>query len=528
MKTRLNHIYLGLVCIIGLPLSSLKANISGLFKGSIPFESSGGFSWSIWDYLTNPYIFSVLEEKNVLSAMVTSVASNGNYSLAGKNTIASSVPLFWAFQLNGQESVYTELDEGALISQADVNPTALNDLKNYNYTLLIGSVIPFTKIGLGLYGRLSKYEKKTTTGSASGPITTISYQSNTNQEEVLRGNLGDRFGIEAGEFRNYTQWLPISWNLNVEYRIFKGGSSREAEVKEFEAYPGFNFLNSKEFSGKNIDSYLLRVRKDNYNNRLFPPVKFDNSNRRELNYNFLGWYALSKNYNAGMYLQSYYIIPSSGRGFAENSLNPEKLSTGDNKASLSGFFISQTIFLNMDYYLSSDSSSDQTTAGALGLSSVFRIDPVVFWSIKRETIIEDITNFPEEPTDRQYIYKLKENQVGFGLHLKGKFSLTEKGNFILYVGWTPKIFLLQEYELIFDFGSYQPDVGGKKFQLQRNADISSGIIKTYLEDLSMGLTYHISPGCLVHFGIEATTDTQGKSTSLDLFRKVSLGLDYIF
>ena len=68
----------------------------------------------------------------------------------------------------------------------------------------------------------------------------------------------------------------------------------------------------------------------------------------------------------------------------------------------------------------------------------------------------------------------------------------------------------------------------KIFNLARNADILSGEIKTYLKDLSLGLTYYVSPDFLIHLGIEAGTSQGEEATFLDLFGKVHLGIDYTF
>ena len=64
----IKYIYLWFVLFVFV--NPVFDNISKTFRDSIPYTGSANYKWTVWDYLTNPYLYA-LNQKNTVSLILT-------------------------------------------------------------------------------------------------------------------------------------------------------------------------------------------------------------------------------------------------------------------------------------------------------------------------------------------------------------------------------------------------------------------------------------------------------------------------
>ncbi len=464
--------------------TGIKANISKSFPESIPYIASGSFIYDTLDFTTTPFLYG-FQKTDALSIKFTRDVEVEGLFLTGRSSIFD-FPIYWAVNLlaNGNKK---EADEG---SQTDRN--LLTENENRNYRFMLGYNF-FDIVGIGVYILINRLKSETFEVLSVTTKKEVKYNEGVSTEDDLYLLQGDTYGVELGG--NYSN-IPFAWTLSGEYRSIGGSDS----LKE----PNNHFI-------RRAPSLIFDV------SSLHPPhtQRFGSllssglgNNRKEIRSNLLTWYTLiEKKLNVG--LDANILIPfGEGKTF-DIKLGSEPgsrilesdnafIEEGDNNelpfpVKLSGFHYQLTPFIDYDFYLTSKKES------------VFRISPSITYRNISETL----------SYNSDFNFKGSYNYLAVNISFKFQLFLTESKNFILYIGWLPRLIFLQRYVITTKSKLETPD----EFTTTNTRKIP----KEDVSDYFFGFSY--KPFEKLKFNISFNSFAEEGKINIS---QIDLGADYYF
>ena len=478
---------------ISLP-AHLFANISRTFNDSLPFIASGNYTWSIWDYLTNPYIYQ-LQKEDAISAIITNPAdlTQGDYLIASRFSILD-FPIFLSFGVNNPSGRVLEVENPleATITFQEIQEEKIRVLLGTHFGPKLGN------LGIGVFA--FHYTSFSETFDRNSVRIFRNYLNATSG----RDRIPSKFGIELG------QKLPgrvnPAWTISLEYRMWRG---REEDINEASADSPRTLL---------IESPFIRAEANDYNDQ--PAFRSQQGYvRDEVAARFLGWWPIPLGDSADVGLDINFYIPF-GSGKTTQSVNNARIIPGSENGTtygdegnytddfindfyplitLSGYGVDSTFFYDQDFTLFN--------------SSTIRFSPMLRYKRFQESLVEGSLaidpTFPSGDT-----VSLFEETLSFGIAFKLALNLTRSKKFTVYFGWLPSINLYDKRVYITDIET------NKRTTTNYVSALKAGLAGSYFT----GLTYHFSKSLHLHFRWLGDTSNRGK---LDI-SAFDLGLDFIF
>ncbi len=477
-----------IILFIALNTSLIFSNVSKTFRNSIPYDSSANYKWSTWDYLTNPYLYS-LNQKNTVSIILTGLE---NFS-AASSFLVYGHPIYLAAEIG---SFGSRVKNEPLLGNAQRTDTNVNDL---NIKFLLGSIV-YKDYGLGFYVDTRNFLDE------QRPINTVFKGENkkfitkdvSSSQTVSRNSTSHLFlGLEFGKYSEAIQ--SVSFSLNLSYNQY-GGKAQETEedtgiVRGENDAPFFELIDPDRSEG-------LKALGGTGNS-------FFGSRKRELRLNLLTWYVLNDFSNAGISFDGYFQPSLEGRDssnstltslFADGETIPEEIP----KASISAYRFSFEPFYDLDFKHQ---------------YGVFRITPSLFIDYATESAKLDTTRdeFRGGTIDNEQII------VELNLTLKYHFYLNSPKTFSIFVGWQPRLNLYHKLDHIIQNikqgaladspppYTYEYEFSRKLFHLNDS-----------LKNISLGFQYVIDEK--IFFNVSLTPDSNTSKFSLN---QLDFGIDYI-
>ena len=488
--------YTGRVLSLSLCLvlfsSRAMPNISKTFTDSLPFTASAGYSWSTWDFLTNPYLY-YLQQDDALSAIINSPTelTRGDYLIASRFSIVG-FPVFLTFGINqpvtAQERTENPEDSDRLNVSTETRARVLIGT-NFGPALF--------NLGVGFFGYYAQQSKETLNREGT-LLTQESYSQSEGGSSSTADSLPTRLGVELGQ--NLPGRSSPAWTLSLEYRKWSGS------LKTTDTASGSEIIT------KFIDSPFLKFPSGEFpDNNLV--LEHDGKTREEIAGNFLGWWPLGNFGDVGL-LGDFYVAFGSGRN--SNSLkettvlpNGEAVTSFDKKSPnfedyfpeiiLTAHRVSVTAFFDYDFRFLNE--------------SVFRLTPWVRYTDIKETLVE------HEPVQKAVTteiildnFLVKQEKADFGLNFKLALNLTKSKNIAFYLGWAP-VLTLHDQKV-----TETNQINGG---ISRQRTVVVPILHANISKFSLGFSYHFSKRLHLHF-LASIRDGKFDVSSWDI------GLDYIF
>ena len=469
--------------------SYVLANVSDTFQDSITFRSSAEFKWHIWDYLTNPYLYS-LNQKNTVSLILTDLDSFS----AASSFLVYGHPVYIALGIGNRDS---ERKKSVLLKpESEWN---LERGKDFNVKGLLGTLV-WENYGLGFYfdfrdvfSELNPVSRKYRTEE---PKEYHSIEETTGSSKS-RDTVSHLFlGIEFG---GYSEALhTFSFSVNIGYKQY--GSLGKDILIERNTLRGVN------------DAPLLELTKGTSFSELFPQDKQHfGSFKRELDIDFLGWFVLNSYSNLGIYFGGFFQPSLRGRDSRITTVS--SLNTGSNRedfdeslipsSSVTAYKVSFEPFYNLDSKFS------------LG---EFRFTPGFFISYHKESA--ELDSVLEETRDATV--DSDEVSVSLNLTVSLQFYLNDSKSFSLYSGWKPRLNLYYKHKTRIENVRKltlvnQPPPHTTTDELQRGLFNLNDSHK----DVFLGFQYILSNKAFFHIAL--TTDRDTSKFSLN---QLDFGIDY--
>ncbi len=466
-----------------IPNKEVKADISGLMPGSLPYVSSGNYTWSTWDYLSTPYIYPLLKENAVSSIFTDEFFGNSpNLAFAGKYTISLpnfNIPIFLAIALESEASNTEKLDASSNSDSA--NKTEIN---NPYHRFVFGTTL-FNDFGIGAIIQVGRgfTEEESGTGETSKIYATI-----INRETFQKRF--DGYGLEFGYINGANPSEGFAFTGSILYKRYGAKNIIENQDGKTVSVDDAPFLRQE--GGISGESHLKAGPK-----------------RDEFFFSLLGWYHITKELNLGGNFN--FFVPF-GSGFkAEDTqeggkveLTPQFLEERerDEKITVSGYFVNPTIFIDNDFAL----------LDALNgmIAGYFRLSPSLEGIFHKETL--------ESATLGSYGFDF--TSIRLNLHFKLAVAMGKNKLFELYVGWLPYITLYEQRN---------------KKQVIRSPETGEETINEGLKEIKFGrfpvgpaedqytLGFSVRPysGLEIHFNMIS-------QTSFINLGRINLGVDYRF
>ena len=395
-------------------IAPLLGNVSNSLRNSLLFESSGRYLWSVWDYQTNPYIYS-LNQKNGLSFQF---ADNQLFSLGG-SLLLWQQPFFLGVQFQNSSS-----------SSIKYNPRPENVTFNETITkqpdvrLMIGT-LPFRELnvlqnfGFGFYFRYKenfrKVDPKSSTAAGDRGLIGVGEASLSND----RNNYSvTSYGIEFGQFNGgvhvkdgaptSTAAIPISYSIGIGYHEY--GSKIEEFFKDNNALAGQNDAPFLELAGGNTGFSTV-----------FPSFIYLGPVKKEVTVHFLSWYVLNSFSNIGLSGNAFLQAQLKG---TDNTLNTFEVSFPKNKSSEVAV-TSTRIELELFYDLDLPIKFNKIELGILRLSpsikGLYHKEKAEFDAVLGNGIVDS-----------------KEHSGNIGIAFKFYIFLNPNKSLKLLAGWHPR------------------------------------------------------------------------------------------
>ncbi len=481
-----------LVYSFSLPLN-IMANISKTFTDSLPFTASAGYSWSTWDFLTNPYLY-YLQKDDALSAIINSPTdlTRGDYLIASRFSIVG-FPIFLTFGINQPVTAQARTEN-------PLDADRLNLTTETRARVLIGTNFgpELFNLGIGFFGYYARQTKETLNRDGT-LLKKESYSQSESGSASTADSLPTRLGVELGQ--NLPGRSSPAWTLSLEYRKW-AGFLRETNIRS-----------GDETDTRFVDSPFLKFPSGDFPDSSLV-LQHDGKTREEVSGNFLGWWPLGDFGDTGL-LGDFYVGSGAGRN-SDSLKGTVTLPNGENvidfdKSSpdferyfpeiiLKARRVSITAFLDYDFRFLNE--------------SVFRLTPWVRYTNIKETLVE---KDPTEKNPNTAIilddFLIRQEKADFGLNFRLALNLTKSKNFTFYLGWSPVLTL---YDQTVTENNQEAEEG-----VSRRRTIVVPILYADTRQFSLGFSYHFSKRLHLHFLAGAESDRFDISSW-------DIGLDYIF
>ena len=488
----MKHIFSYLLSIL-ICSSGIWSNISKSFQDSIAYESSARFKWSIWDYLTNPYLYA-LNQKNTVSFILTDLE---DFS-AASSFLVYDHPVYVAMGIGSHSS---DISRSSKVTNT-IRHTKERSEK-LNIKAMLGTVV-WQNYGLGLYFDLrdASYEQAPEDIGYRQTEEVLSYIQIAETPEgpagqKNRGSVSHLFlGLEFGEYSEAVG--SVSFSVNLAYKQY--GSVGKDIVEDTGIIRGENTAPFLELSTSKTFG------------ELFPSQIHFGSFKKELDLDLLGWYVMNHFSNLGAYFE-FFIQPSlDGRDSRIKTVNDliiEGAQTTDVREeeipsiSVSSYKILLEPFYNLDFKF--DFGAFRFTPS---LMVSYHKESAKFDSILLKT--RDGTIFNEETSST------------LNLTISFQFYLNEAKTLILYAGWKPKLNLYykkrEKFENIRDLGLLNlPSPHTFAFENRRGIfDLNDSH-----KDISLGFQYAIIERAFFYIALSSDSVTSKFSLS-----QLDFGIDY--
>ncbi len=492
---RLGSVSLSLALLAPYPL---RADIAGLMTPSLPNVSSGGYAWSTWDYLTTPYLYSLLE-KNAVSAIITEqiLEEGSKIAFAAKYNIPTptfDIPLFFALTLENAGSV-------ELLARESADPTAVKAIESDvpYHQFVFGT--SYGKFGLGVLIQIGRQTVRKTVGSQE-EATVLEYSKPSSSEFRKRF---DGYGFEFG-YINATN--PSEGYAAVGSFLYKqyGGTS-----EAFDGMEGLVFRDSRPFIKNQGASALAGS------------TLGEGSTRNELEAHFLGWYHLTKLLNVGA--NFVVSVPFSSSGYTLGQMNSSQvLSTKAidqaierDTSTVSGYFVNPVLFMDIDFPIQSDLFANK-------IAGYFRLTPAFNYAREKEYLSR--YRYSNDAEKRRETLSFSGETILIDLSIKMAVAVGSNKEFEIYVGWIPSIVIYENSYSLFDAnsdGTFEAGEGdkeaGKTVKLGQFAVRPKGGVGS--PQYALGFSYRPYESAALHFNFIS------ESRHIKL-GQVNLGVDYTF
>ena len=489
-------------------VSVMKANVSQTFRNSLLHENSGKYLWSQWDYLTNPYIYS-LHKKNSLSF----IATGGQQFSLGSSFFVFDQPIFLTFGYENQTSKAVS-HEPLTAASRDSGGFTVDRTTAFELDILLGTVV-WKNLGVGFYVKYkpSFIKQGPQIVTSSGAETFDVMRSlEINKDSSNPGDLSQTaFGVEFGQFSggldtgktdNTKNSSKISYSASLGYARY--GSDRIERNQETGALEGEN------------TAPLIHLADPLFFSEFFvKKTAYFGQNRKEINAKFLGWYTigLSNNImslsNIGINTEIDYRPTIRGRDRAINSRELEPKNDSAEVSVYSYRFLHDT-FVDLDFSLK---------YGELGSIGALRLSPSIRLIYEREN-----ATFDEKLGNG--VLEVQEYSARLIIPVKFFVNLNSQKTFTLVFGWSPHFILyhdkLELYKNIPRQKINEEEEKGSRFLRTVNlALFSTG--NSITTTLRLGCQYTPFKNITLHFGIRPIGDNTTFS-----FNSIDFGLDFVF
>ncbi len=463
--------------VVSFP-SILWGNISTTFSDSIPYLSSGNYTWSTWDYITNPYIY-YLQKEDAVSAVI----SEANDITRGDYLIGSRVT-FWGFP------VYLALginNPGDIVEQDNIPDEPSTDNKiDRRFRFILGSHLGpgVGNLGIGVFFQFRQKRGERVT-SREGNRSITYYDGIPNPDR-----LPTKFGIEIGQ--KLKGKTDPAWTISLEYRIWGGDTENFREIgrEKFTDAPFLFYISENIFPRILSDQVVLH----------------EGNTRREFAFHFLGWWPVPLGYSADVGLDINFYAPfgsgrnsqsignstlDDGTSLGETELTDQILEQNFPLITLSGYGINIKLFYDQDFSIAD--------------YGIFRLSPWISYKSVEEKLVEAPVN--NEPSDE---ISVVENEVLLGVDVKLNVFAINSKKLIFYLGWNPRLSL---------YGNLKAKniIQGS----ERSRDSSVPFLRADLTRYALGITYNFFDSFYLH--LRAAPETNKVNIS-----RVDVGFDYIF
>ena len=491
------------ICLVSLVLSaswSIHANVSQSFRPSI--NSAGtGFVNGIWDYVTTPYLYTILD-KNALSTLYvgpSNALDTEGFNLGFRIGIPI-MPLYSAFSIKSfkTNNIIREFSERDPTSSAS-RENKINENKNLRVNAMLGTHI--YNLGIGIFIKHSQNEFIDIKIDPERGVENSSNISGLTSRQELELH-EQRYGVEFGSSDNKLRW---AWSFSVDFRDFNQFYNNPSPTGDiFIRAPVFDFYDPDASGIGTSSSEQNNIVTRAINDHMGGQRGFA---RREVGLNFLGWFSdlglfgysdKSLYGNIGLDWQSYFIPATSG---ANSNTNRD--------VSLTGYKLRPTLFYDYDFILEID-----------GLKSMFRLSPAFRFTYHTESASLAANDSPvqEYITTDSFTIDITERELEFLFGMKLFYQILPKLK--LFFSYIPTFTLdhlreesLSKLELIEALGE-NPNTSNK---------IQHKLFSSDLTNFNLGLSYEPSRKISINLQVDADS-SDGK---FDLSR-IRVGLDLLF
>ena len=485
-------IYLCSFLFIAAPL---LGNVSNTFRNSLLHESSGRYLWSVWDYQTNPYIYS-LNQNNSLSFQFT---GNELFSL-GSSFLISDQPIFLTIQFKNSASSSRKYEP---LPQGEVQNESVS--RQPDVRLMVGT-LPFRALnilknfGLGFYFRYKQNTQKL------DPIRTTTERGLSRSGEASLTNDRENYsvtaygvefgqfsgGVDVGDAAKTDASVPISYSIGIGYNEY--GS----KIQEF-------YKDNNELAGENNAPFMELGGGNQGFQNFFPGQRYFGPKKREITVHFLGWYVLNSFSNIGLAGNAFLQPALKGRDDSFNTFTifPEEQTS---EVTVTSYRVDAELFLDLDLPI----SFQELKLGVL------RLSPSI-----RGLYHEEKAEFDEVLTNG--VVDGQEYSGNVGIAFKFYIFLDSRKHFRLVAGWHPRFRFSHSFKQTiekFNFTALENQGGKFSYENSQGNFADDG---TLLNSARFGLEYSPVKNLSLQLGL-----TSDGSTGLFDLSALNLGVEYIF
>ena len=473
-----------------LPLVNVWGNVSESLRDSLLYESSGNYLWGMWDYQTNPYLYSH-NQKNSLSFQIT---ENTLFSL-GSTFLIVSQPIYLGLQFSNKGSKEFEFNERPPGETTKDKKIGLGNVRAMVGTLPFVNLGFLKKMGVGVY----THWRRRTTEIFPKVIGGVTFRrkgdtiKSHDRNEYSVFSYGIEFGQTGGDENSNVSSGDFSYSAAIGYSDYGVGLE--------------DFDENGVSQGKNDAPFLeLGTDLSGYT-KLFPNHLYFGPKKKEYTVNFLSWVVITPGINIGAAYNANYQPTLAGVDNS-NDTRETRFPTGKvSEVSVDSLKNTAEIFLDLDSHI----YSEKTSIG------VFRLTPSLEFSSHSEK-----AEFDEELAGGTV--KNEETFWRFKLAFKFYVFFDKAQTFRLVAGWAPYFDLSHEFTQEIEHFNIQVllDTESKAFKYKTKKGFLDSD-SSFLDSGRLGMEYSPVKDLALQLGMA----TSGENGFFNL-SELSFGIDYAF